>query len=30
VDQLTQINVTFKLGVKILTLAELVAESLVL
>jgi len=30
VDQLTQINVTFKLGVRIMTLAELVADSLVL
>jgi Fe-S oxidoreductase len=30
VDQLSQINVTFKLGVKIVTLAEIVADALIL
>ncbi len=30
VDQLSQINLTFKLGVKILTLAEIVADALIL
>ncbi|MCX6245621.1 MAG: (Fe-S)-binding protein [Bacteroidetes bacterium] len=30
VDQLSQINITFKLGVKIVTLAEIVADALIL
>jgi len=30
VDQLTQINVTFKLGVQIKTVAEIVADAIVL